>query len=69
MLNQPLSQLDFAHEARNSEVCATNFQRQNFRKIHVPTVRWDLTTDRVLTMEFMEVVTFVSELLLGLLCD
>ena len=45
------SELDFLHEARNSWETSQRFQGKP--KFHVPHIRWDLTTSRVLTMEYI----------------
>lgn len=49
-LNLP-NELDFIHEARNSERCGRNFA--NNASVSVPRIFWDQTTRRVLTMEFI----------------
>ncbi|KAL7192714.1 hypothetical protein ACSBR2_024516 [Camellia fascicularis] len=43
-------ELDFIHEARNSERTAENFK--NNAVVRVPFVFWELTTSQVLTMQF-----------------
>jgi predicted unusual protein kinase regulating ubiquinone biosynthesis (AarF/ABC1/UbiB family) len=45
-------ELDFLQEATNAERTAKLFYRN--RKVHIPRVRWDLSSRRVLTMEFIE---------------
>eukprot|EP00731_Ephydatia_muelleri_P027269 Em0019g142a len=45
-------ELDFHNEARNQEKFAAMFKHLHFAKS--PTVHWDLTTARVLTMDFEE---------------
>ncbi|CAG9856848.1 unnamed protein product [Phyllotreta striolata] len=45
-------ELDFAMEGRNAEKVAELFRDVDWLK--VPSIRWDLTTKRVLTMEFVE---------------
>lgn len=45
-------ELDFLQEATNGERVATLFR--NDRRIHIPSVRWDLSSSRVLTMEFID---------------
>eukprot|EP00741_Cyanophora_paradoxa_P012085 tig00020592_g11677.t1 len=45
------AELDFKSEGRNSERLARNFAHR--RDVHVPRVHWELTTHRVLTMEFI----------------
>lgn len=47
-----LQELDFKNEARNVEKCSKDLKKFDF--IHIPTVRWDLTTHRILTAEFIE---------------
>jgi predicted unusual protein kinase regulating ubiquinone biosynthesis (AarF/ABC1/UbiB family) len=45
-------ELDFLNEGRNAETIAEYFaQRED---VHVPAIHWDLTTRRVLVMEFMD---------------
>ncbi|XP_033635969.1 uncharacterized aarF domain-containing protein kinase 5-like [Asterias rubens] len=52
-MKKPLAkELDFENEGRNSERCATNLQHLKY--IYVPKVKWDHTSKRVLTMEFIE---------------
>lgn len=50
-INLPL-ELDFVHEAHNSERVAKMFSHLSYLK--VPSIHWDMTTHRVLTMEFCE---------------
>ncbi|XP_010551532.1 PREDICTED: uncharacterized aarF domain-containing protein kinase 1 [Tarenaya hassleriana] len=45
-------ELDFIQEAKNSERTAKNFK--NNKMVIVPRVFWELTTNRVLTMQFCE---------------
>ncbi|WOL02016.1 ABC1 protein [Canna indica] len=50
-------ELDFLFEARNSEKCLDNFRRLSPRiaqSVYAPKVLWDLSTSRLLTMEFMD---------------
>ncbi|KAJ4756954.1 Protein kinase superfamily protein [Rhynchospora pubera] len=50
-------ELNFLHEARNSEKCLDNFKRLSphiAESIYAPKVYWNLSTPRLLTMEFME---------------
>ena len=49
--NLPL-ELDFVHEAKNCERVGAMFQDVTYLK--VPQVYWELTTERVLCMEFCE---------------
>ncbi|KAM9786897.1 aarF domain-containing protein kinase 1 isoform 2-T2 [Syngnathus typhle] len=49
--NMPL-ELDFLNEGRNSEMVANKLAHLTFLK--VPIIHWDLSTKRVLTMEFAE---------------
>lgn len=49
--NLPL-ELDFAHEGCNSEMVGKLLQGHSWLK--VPEIEWDLTTDRVLTMEYCD---------------
>lgn len=37
-----IKELDFIHEGRNAEQCAADMKKFDF--IHVPNVRWDLTS-------------------------
>lgn len=43
------AELDYLHEGRNLERIADNFAGDS--SIHIPTIYWDLTTARVLTLE------------------
>jgi aarF domain-containing kinase len=45
-------ELDFLQEATNGERVGRLFERD--RRIHIPRVRWDLSSSRVLTMEFID---------------
>ncbi|XP_008785348.1 putative ABC1 protein At2g40090 isoform X2 [Phoenix dactylifera] len=50
-------ELDFLFEARNSEKCLDNFRRLSPHmadSIYAPKVYWNLSTSRLLTMEFMD---------------
>lgn len=50
-------ELDFLNEAKNSEKCLNNFRRlspQIAGSIYAPKVYWNLSTSRILTMEFMD---------------
>lgn len=47
-----IQEMDFVNEARNSEKCAENLKK--FKFVKVPVVYWDLTTKRVLTMEWID---------------
>ncbi|GEN29974.1 ubiquinone biosynthesis protein [Cerasibacillus quisquiliarum] len=47
-----MKELDYRQEARNGERIKKMFQ--NNHHIHVPTVYWEQTTDKVLTMEYVE---------------
>lgn len=44
-------EMDYAAEGRNAERFRDNFK--NWANVHVPTIHWDLTTSKVLTMEFI----------------
>ncbi|XP_067015790.2 uncharacterized aarF domain-containing protein kinase 5 isoform X1 [Anabrus simplex] len=44
-------ELDFIHEGKNSERCASDLAHLPF--VYVPQVMWDLTSKRILTMEFV----------------
>jgi ubiquinone biosynthesis protein len=50
------SELDFEHEGRTAD----RLRRGMSRYGHVPFTRWDLTTSRVLTMEFVKGETFLT---------
>jgi len=45
-------ELDFVHEARNTEIFTRNFAGDE--TIHVPRIFWDYTTSKVLTMEYVD---------------
>ncbi|KAK7792240.1 hypothetical protein R5R35_012853 [Gryllus longicercus] len=45
-------ELDFGHEGRNGERCAKDLAHLPY--VHVPEVLWDLTSQRVLTTEFVD---------------
>lgn len=45
-------ELDFAHEGRNAEKLSELFS--NYRWLKVPKVYWDITSPRVLTMEYVQ---------------
>jgi ubiquinone biosynthesis protein len=45
-------ELDFVREARNMEVCRSNFHA--YDSVRIPRVHWDYTTPRCLTMDFIE---------------
>lgn len=50
-------ELDFIHEAKNGERCMNNFRTLSphlARWIYVPKVYWDLSTPKLLTMEFID---------------
>lgn len=50
-------ELDFIHEAKNGERCIKNFRTLSphlARWIYVPKVFWNLSTSKLLTMEFIE---------------
>jgi len=52
-------ELDFLLEAKNSEKCLDNFRKLSPHiadYIHVPKVYWNLSTSKLLTMEFMDAV-------------
>ncbi|XP_049934027.1 putative ABC1 protein At2g40090 isoform X3 [Nymphaea colorata] len=58
-------ELDFLYEAKNSEKCLENFKKLSphlVNYIYAPKVYWNLSTSRLLTMEFMDAaeVTDVS---------
>jgi ubiquinone biosynthesis protein len=56
------AELDYLHEGRNLERIADNFAGDS--SVHIPTIYWDLTTTRVLTLERIRGVkiTHVTEL-------
>ncbi|KAL3691259.1 hypothetical protein R1sor_004910 [Riccia sorocarpa] len=45
-------ELDFEQEGKNAEQTARNFAKKD--RVKIPHIKWDLTTKRVLTMEFMQ---------------
>lgn len=45
-------EIDFAYEARNLEVFAINFMGDD--RVFLPRIYWDLTSKRVLTLEFID---------------
>lgn len=50
-------ELDFIHEAKNGERCMNNFRSLSphlAKWIYVPKVYWNLSTTKLLTMEFMD---------------
>lgn len=50
-------ELDFLFEARNSEKCVDNFRRLSPHIadcIYTPKIYWDLSTSKILSMEFMD---------------
>lgn len=50
-------ELDFLSEARNSEKCLENFRRLSPHladSVYAPNVHWNLSTSKLLTMEFMD---------------
>jgi aarF domain-containing kinase len=58
-------ELDFLNETKNSEKCLDNFRRLSPQvpgSIYAPKVYWNLSTSRILTMEFTDAkeVTDVS---------
>ncbi|CAN6472471.1 unnamed protein product [Victoria cruziana] len=60
-------ELDFLYEAKNSEKCLENFKKLSphlANYIYAPKVYWNLSSSRLLTMEFMDAaeVTDVSEI-------
>lgn len=56
------AELDYLHEGRNLERIASNFAEES--SLHIPTIYWDLTTTRVLTLERIRgiKITNVAEL-------
>lgn len=46
------NELDFLHEAKNADEAASRFKHLKF--LRIPKIKYDLTTKRVLTMEFCE---------------
>lgn len=50
-------ELDFLVEAKNSEKCLDNFQKlspQIANYVYAPKVHWNLSTSKLLTMEFID---------------
>ena len=58
-------ELDFVNEAHNAERCARNFAAH--ADIHVPTIKWPLTSSRVLTMEFIDGCKITDQAAIGTL--
>ncbi|CAL1268066.1 unnamed protein product [Larinioides sclopetarius] len=46
------SELDFINEAKNMERCSRDLQHLKF--VHIPDVKWNLSTKRILTAEFID---------------
>ncbi|KAJ3023588.1 UNVERIFIED_CONTAM: hypothetical protein HDU68_008546 [Siphonaria sp. JEL0065] len=53
-------ELDFVHEARNSEIAEKFIQQVPSLRddVHVPKIHWDYTTKRVMTTEWIEGINF-----------
>ena len=51
-------ELDFSIEGRNTEIIAKNFKDRE--KFYAPRVYWEFTTDRVLTIEWIEGTNFTD---------
>lgn len=52
-----LQELDFLVEAKNSEKCLENFRKLSphiAEYVYAPKVHWNLSTSKLLTMEFMD---------------
>lgn len=49
-----LGELDYSQEARNAEKIA---QQMDYDGVHIPTIYWDYSSTRVLTMEFVVGIT------------
>lgn len=50
-------ELDFLVEAKNSEKCLDNFRKLSphlAEYVYAPTIYWNLTSSKLLTMEFMD---------------
>lgn len=47
-----MAELDYTVEGRNTEKIAQQYQQDN--KVKIPTIYWDQTSSRVLTMEYIE---------------
>lgn len=45
-------ELDFLHEAQNAETARKLFK--NYKFLHIPKIYFDLSSEKVLTMEFCE---------------
>ena len=45
-----MAELDYTVEGRNTEKIAQQYQQDN--KVKIPTIYWDQTSSRVLTMEY-----------------
>ncbi|MCZ6784579.1 MAG: AarF/UbiB family protein [Proteobacteria bacterium] len=50
-----LGEMDYIREGRAAEECERNLRRdpELFRHLRIPTIRWETTTQRVLTMEYI----------------
>ncbi|KAL0489996.1 ABC1 family protein [Acrasis kona] len=53
-------EVDFRIEARNSERCYKELLKDNFlkKRVYVPKVYWETTSERVMTSEFIDAVRF-----------
>jgi aarF domain-containing kinase len=54
-------EVDFITEARNSERAANDFKNSNLGNIYVPKVHWDVSSERVLTTEWIDGVKISDE--------
>lgn len=57
MMSYGYQELDFLNEAKNSIKCMDNFRRLSpdiAEYVYAPLVYWNLSTTKVLTMEFVE---------------
>ncbi|MFQ5651111.1 MAG: ABC1 kinase family protein [bacterium] len=68
LLQSTKRELDFINEGRNIEIFCKNFE--NFDNVYVPKVFWDYTTEKVLTIEYIDGIKISEiELLRQAGCD
>lgn len=54
------NELNFVHEAKNSERCASDLaELSSF--LYIPTIRWDLTTERIMANDFIDQACRVND--------
>jgi aarF domain-containing kinase len=59
-----LRELNFMNEGRNSERAAADLKAQGNTKVYIPKVKWDMSSPRVLAMEFVQVLLLPSHIYL-----